>query len=110
MELFRETHAIGYEVFGEEKMAQIIRRGMLAGTIKKMRGVRNMHPQELADAIDIPLSTLGRIEQTLTVPDEALLKKIEAALDFTFPDDVLPIEISQAFSLKDGCQIINGDQ
>lgn len=110
MENFRETHAIGYEVFGEEKMAQIIRRGMLAGTIKKMRGQRNMHPQKLADAIGVPLSTLGRIEQTLTVPDDVLLKKIEVALDFTFPVDLLPIEINQAFSLKDGCRIIDGDQ
>lgn len=110
MESFRETHAVGYEVFGEEKMAQIIRRGMLAGTIKKMRGQRNMHPQDLADAIGVPLATLGRIEQTLTVPDEALLKKIEHVLDFTFPEDVLPIEINQEVFIKDGCQIISGDQ
>lgn len=110
MEDFRETHAMGYEVFGEEKMAQIIRRGMLAGTIKKMRGQRNMHPQELADAIDVPLATLGRIEQTLTVPDAALLKKIELALDFTFPEDILPIEIKQELFIEDGCQIISDEQ
>jgi len=75
------------QIVGQDKVNDILLEGQLIGQIKKRRKELKLSQKDLARLIDVPKSTIGRIEAGLTSPRTATLLKISRALDIALMID-----------------------
>ncbi|PTQ83808.1 helix-turn-helix protein [Trichococcus patagoniensis] len=75
------------QIVGQDKVSDILREGELIGQIKSRRKEKKMSQADLAKLIEVPKSTIGRIEAGLTSPRTDTLLKISRALDIALVID-----------------------
>lgn len=69
---------------GDQHVQKLQHEGYIAAQIKTERQNRRMSQQKLADLINVPKSTIGRIEAGMTTPRLDTLIKIAEALNTEF--------------------------
>jgi DNA-binding XRE family transcriptional regulator len=72
------------DIRGEKHVQNLQRQGYIAAQIKTHRHNKGLSQQQLADLIQVPKSTVGRIEAGMTTPRLDTLLKIADALETTF--------------------------
>ncbi len=69
------------QIVGQDKVDKIIQEGKIIGQIKSRRMEIGLTQNDLAELIEVPKSTIGRIEAGLTSPRTDTLMKISRALN-----------------------------
>jgi DNA-binding XRE family transcriptional regulator len=69
------------EIIGEDRIKQLQDEAFISTQIIKHRHQKKMSQQDLANAIGVAKSTIGRIEAGLTNPNSTTLWDISRALD-----------------------------
>ncbi len=69
------------QIVGQDKIDKIIQEGKIIGQIKSRRMEIGLTQNDLAELIEVPKSTIGRIEAGLTSPRTDTLMKISRALN-----------------------------
>jgi DNA-binding XRE family transcriptional regulator len=69
------------KIVGDDRIAELGQRGYLAAQIISHRHKRQMTQQELATAINVAKSTIGRLEAGITQPNYQTLLSLSRALD-----------------------------
>ncbi|WP_240376889.1 helix-turn-helix domain-containing protein [Bacillus piscicola] len=69
------------EIVGNYRVKELEQRGFLAAQIMSHRRKKNMTQQELATAINVAKSTIGRLEAGLTQPNYKTLLALSDALE-----------------------------
>ncbi|QQK77310.1 helix-turn-helix transcriptional regulator [Salicibibacter cibarius] len=68
------------EIVGKGRVKDLEHRGFLAAQIVSYRHNKNMTQQDLANAINVTKSTIGRLEAGLTTPNYKTLLALSDAL------------------------------
>lgn len=69
------------DIVGKDRVKDLEQRGYLAAQIVSHRHKKEMTQQELATAINVAKSTIGRLEAGLTQPNYQTLLSLSRALD-----------------------------
>ncbi|GEN87038.1 helix-turn-helix domain-containing protein [Oceanobacillus sojae] len=69
---------------GEQHVQNLQYEGKIAAQIKTHRQQQKLSQQQLADLADLPKSTIGRIEASITSPKVDTLLQISKALNIPF--------------------------
>lgn len=80
MSSFHDRYA---KIRGEQKVEELKQQGQLAALIQQVRKAKGLSQQQLADLMDMPKSTIGRIETGITTPKIETLQALAKALQLT---------------------------
>ena len=91
------------QIVGQDKIDKIIQEGKIIGQIKSRRMEIGLTQNDLAELIEVPKSTIGRIEAGLTSPRTDTLMKISRAVNIPLIIDgrVQQLEKSLEYRIAD---------
>jgi len=75
------------QIVGQDKVDEILLEGKIIAQIKRRRKEKGITQNDLAILINVPKSTIGRIEAGMTSPRTETLLKISRALDIALVID-----------------------